>query len=134
MRVDNWGCMIKYPSCRGKLEYKCLMSARFQELNLLCLSTLEHRCSEEGSRFGGFGVRGSGLGSRVLPLTNVTLFRHMGCLSLSLIGSILCLVGSSLSEPGLFYYMVPNSESPYTVLSGDEGNIICDVRFYQPLL
>ena len=88
--------MIKDPSCHGKVESKCLMSARFHELNLLCTSTLEHRRNEKGTRFGGFGVRSSGLGSRVLPFTNVTLLRHVGCLSLSLTSSILCLVGLNL--------------------------------------
>lgn len=68
MRVGNWGYMIKDPSCRGKVESKCLMSARFHELNLLCMSTLEHVCSEKSTGFGGFGVRSSGLGSRVLHL------------------------------------------------------------------
>jgi len=131
MRIDNWGYMIKDPSCHGKGESKCLMSAWFHELNLLCMSTLEHRCSEKSTGFGGFGVRSSGLGSRVLPLPNVTLLRHLWCLSLSLTSNILCLVGSTLSEPGLYYYIVPNSESPYTVVSGDEGNIIiCSIRFY----
>lgn len=67
--------MIKDPSCHGKVDHgkvesKCLMSARFHELNFLCMSTLEHRCSQKGT---GFGVRSSRLGSSVLPLTDVIL-------------------------------------------------------------
>lgn len=82
MRVDKfWGYMIKDHSCHSKGKSKCLMFAGFRELNFLCMSTLEHRCGQKST---GFGVRSSLLGSRVLPLTNMTLLRHLWCLSLSL--------------------------------------------------